>query len=316
MTLTTDSAVRCSTWTREQSVDPVGTAGFYRGYLLIEVPLPWPRDVGQIAEIEAVAALTDVQGYRIQALVPSQGASERRVILHSPPPAPAGSEGWFGGYVRTEAVAGDDLAATVASIVSPTKAGGAVEAGAQPVDPPVDLLVCTHGRRDVCCGSLGTELALDLAGRGWGRGRVELWRTSHTGGHRFAPTFLVLPAGSLWAYADAALVDAVINRTVAFRDVSHHYRGCAGLGPAPVQALEREVMRQVGWELLDRPRRGYETGEASALGGSLYRLETEAGAWEAVVRPGRTVAVPDCMRPLSDARKTETEWVVSDLRPA
>ncbi len=307
MTVTTDSAVRCSTWTREQSVDPVGTAGSYRGYVLIELPLPWPRDIGQVDEVEAAAALTAGLGYRIQALVPRAGSTERRLILHTATPSDEGAG--FDRYTRIEAAAGDDPAATLAAMLQQTAVPVPDGAGGQ----PVDLLVCTHGRRDVCCGSLGTELALEVAERAASRPGVSLWRTSHTGGHRFAPTFLVLPQGSAWAYADHQLIDAVLDRSVPFRDVADRYRGCAGLGPAPVQALEREVLRQVGWELMDQPRRGFATGEAAAHG-ALYRLEARGGAWEAVVGHGRTVAVPDCMRPLSEARKTETEWTVSDLR--
>ena len=309
MTVTTDSAVRCSTWTREQSVDPVGTAGSYRGYVLIELPLPWPRDIGQVADVEAVAAVTAPLGYRIQALVPPPGAISRRVILHAAPSTDG--EGWFAGYVRTEADAGDDPAATVSTMLQSTAVAGAVGTGAG----PADLLVCTHGRRDVCCGSLGTELAMEMAEPGTDRPGVNLWRTSHTGGHRFAPTFLVLPQGSAWAYADRRLVDAVMDRSVPFADLADRYRGCTGLGPAPVQALEREVLRRVGWELMDLPRRGFATGESSS-GRALYRLEAPGGTWEAVVGPGRRIAVPDCMRPLSESRKTETEWTVTDLRQA
>lgn len=311
MTVTTDSAIRCSTWTREQSVDPVGTAGSYRGHLLIELPLPWPRDIGQVAELQPLAALLGERGYRMQALVPPSRGTARRMILHSPAPAPAGGDGdgWFAGYVRVEAPAGDDPAATLAGLLdaapSPASGGG---------DQPVDLLVCTHGRRDVCCGSLGTELALELARPARIPPGVNLWRTSHTGGHRFAPTFVVLPQGTVWAYAGLDLVDAVLERSVPFSEVAGRYRGCAGLGPAPVQALEREVLSRVGWELMDRPRRGFATGEAASQGGSLFRLEADGGAWEAVVRPGRTLPVPDCMRPVAEARKTETEWEVSDLR--
>ena len=46
-----------------------------------------------------------------------------------------------------------------------------------------DVLVCTHGTRDTCCGSLGTRLWRDLDAGG-----ATVRRTSHTGGHRFAPT--------------------------------------------------------------------------------------------------------------------------------
>ena len=51
---------------------------------------------------------------------------------------------------------------------------------------------------DRCCGSLGTALAQELLADPLQLGDdVRVWRTSHTGGHRFAPTALVLPQGTV-----------------------------------------------------------------------------------------------------------------------
>ena len=75
-------------------------------------------------------------------------------------------------------------------------------------DAPPEVLVCGHGRRDPCCGRWGTLLHADLAARGAG---ARLWRCSHTGGHRFAPTAITLPDGRAWAYADADLLDGVLG---------------------------------------------------------------------------------------------------------
>lgn len=61
--------------------------------------------------------------------------------------------------------------------------------GAERVEHPV-LLVCTHGRRDLCCAVWGRPLASDLSEK-WPRDYV--WETSHTKGHRFAPATMLLP---------------------------------------------------------------------------------------------------------------------------
>ena len=55
-------------------------------------------------------------------------------------------------------------------------------------DEPV-FLVCTHGKRNVCCARLGVPLAQALATRHPG----QVWETTHVGGHRFAAN-LVDPA--------------------------------------------------------------------------------------------------------------------------
>lgn len=302
MTVTTAPALRCSAWTRSQSVDPVGSAGHYRGFLLVETPLPWPRDIGEIPALQPVARLAAARGYRLQALVPTDPDRPARVVVHAPA-EPAGEEGWFAGYRRVE-VEGGEVAATAEALIDST-----ADVPAGPTEQ-TDLLVCTHGRRDVCCGSQGTELARDLVGSDLPAAGVNVRRTSHTGGHRFAPTFLLLPQGTMWAYADPEVASQVVHRSLPFADLAGHYRGCAGLGPAPVQALERAVLVEEGWDLLDRRRRGCAVEAASGR----FRLETDGAAWEATVLPGRTLPVPECMKPLTESRKTETEWAVSDLQ--
>jgi hypothetical protein len=106
----------------------------------------------------------------------------------------------------------------------------------------------------------------------------------------------------------------VSSIAVPFSEIASHYRGCAGLPSPQVQALEREVLVSVGWELLDRPRTGFLTGETTADGGCVTRLHAGADRWEGIARPGRTLPVPECGKPLSDSTKTETEWTASDLR--
>lgn len=41
--------LRCSSFIRAHQVEPIGTAGCYEGFLVLEVPLPWPPDVSEIA---------------------------------------------------------------------------------------------------------------------------------------------------------------------------------------------------------------------------------------------------------------------------
>ena len=319
-----DESVRCSAWARSVSLSPVGTAGSYAGYVLVEVPLPWPRDVSEMPFLGPVAAWAASVGYRVQALVPRPERGRRLVVHAAPVDDAASASQWFSGYVRrsvaVDGATAEDLAALAEAL--------AASAASEP-DGHRDVLVCTHGRRDTCCGSAGTALALELTSGGGFDGpdgdaaavsgpaghSIVVHRTSHTGGHRFAPTFLVLPEATAWAFADPDLVRSVVDRTVDFGSVADHYRGCAGLGGPRVQALEREVLRRVGWDLLDRPRRGVAVGADSPV----VRLEVRGrdgpiDTWEADVVPGRTLPVPECMKPLSEARKTETEWVVQGLR--
>jgi hypothetical protein len=308
MTAVTDQeTVRCSEWARAQELDPVGSAGSYSGFLLIETPLPWPRDPGMVEEVKSIAPLIEGCRLRVQLLVPPGEDVDRRAILYRNDGS--AKDVWFSGFRRSETTMADSLAGAVTSLL---------EAGSTGRGPGQEVLVCTHGKRDVCCGSLGTTLFQKVAPL-LSSPDLFIWRTSHTGGHRFAPTFIVLPEGTAWAFADTSLVDAVVHRSAPFADVASRYRGCAGLDGPMVQAVERKVLTTAGWGLLDRARRGYPTGETGADGSVMIRLDARDSrggldSWEALVRPGRTLPVPDCMRPLSEAKKSETEWEVEGLR--
>jgi len=236
------------------------------------------------------------------------GVTDQRLVICYRPPA-AGAEERTGMLVRSERIVPAlSLAETAAELLAGTSEASPAPTASETV---VDLLVCTHGRRDMCCGGRGMDLigALvdDFAIEP--PGLVRLWRTSHTGGHRFAPTCIVLPSATMWAWADPRLVRGVVARDGAVTDVLGRYRGYACLGSPPEQAVERAVLAQVGWSLLERPRR------AHSLGGGRVRLETDgAGTWEATAREGRRVPQPDCRSDPGAASKFGVEWVVEGLR--
>ena len=297
-----EAKLRCSDWSRAASLSPIGTSGSYDGYLLVEIPLPWPRDAGDTAEGAALAPLTGPLRYRLQAIAAAEPAAdprERRVILHARRPGEAG----FSGYRRFSSRAGDSLTDTAAALI----AAAAGDAPSELAAPAVDVLVCTHGTRDSCCGRRGANLAVELAAPGLLPGE-NLWRTSHMGGHRFAPTFMVLPQGTVWGFADADLVTRVIRRDGDFASAADHYRGCPGLDSPQVQALELEVLRRVGWSVLDRQRTGSFEGIDAQL---TWEEGGQTVTWAGQVGPGRTLTSPGCMEPLSSSGKSETEWAVT-----
>lgn len=299
-TTTEDAAVRCSAWIREQGVDPIGTAGCYAGYLLLEWPLPWPRDLSEVPDLAPVHEAMAGTGLRLQGLVPIFGDEEaRRVIRYTPKPGPG-----FSGYERAERLVPVDGVEDAAIDLARGGAGDPDWARAAITD---DVLVCTHGKRDVCCGSQGTALVLELsADPARFGGPIRLWRTSHTGGHRFAPTAIVLPQGTMWAFLDADALSRIVGREGPLDDLLPRYRGCPGLASPAVQALEREAFGEVGWEWLDWSRSG------EPLDGGRVRLDAESPtgerrSWEATVEVARQVPVPECGHPIEDAKKSEPE---------
>lgn len=103
--------------------------------------------------------------------------------------------------------------------------GGLLSAAA-PEPEPV-LLVCTNGKRDRCCALLGRALALDLAElmAAAGTAGLDLWECDHLGGHRFAPTALVLPTGYVYGRLDAASGAAAAEAARTGRMVTRLCRG-------------------------------------------------------------------------------------------
>jgi len=301
--VTTETPVRCAPWTREQGADPVGSVGTYRSFLMVEWPLPWPKDIGEVPALAALRAELAAAGCRLQGLVP-KGDSSTRTLIHYG--AQLDSDGAFSGYRRSSLT------------VEPAEVIGAARhllAATDPAPPTSghEVLVCTHGRRDRCCGSLGTDLALQLLADPDALGAdTATWRTSHTGGHRFAPTALVFPEGTGWAFADIALLARVVAREGPVTDVLDRYRGCAGLASPRVQALERAVLAEVGWGLFDMARWGSDDPD----GATRLHVKRPDGpvTWEATVNAGRVLPVPECGAPVTEARKTSTELVVGALR--
>lgn len=110
------------------------------------------------------------------------------------------------------------------------------------------------------------------------------------------------------------LAGQVLRRSVPFSSVADRYRGCVGLPNPQVQLLEREVLYVEGWDLFDEGRAGYLTGETTAGGGEVVRLETATAAWEGIVQKSRTISIPACRKPPTESPTLTTEWSVSDVR--
>jgi len=109
----------------------------------------------------------------------------------------------------------------------------------EPADPV--LLVCTNGRRDVCCAVRGRPIAAGDHTAYPGR----VWECSHTGGHRYAPTGVLLPWGRALGRLDdpaaRTLLDAADDGRLPPGLLGRrHDRGASALSPGE-QAAESAV---------------------------------------------------------------------------
>ena len=101
-------------------------------------------------------------------------------------------------------------------------------------DPDPLLLVCANGRRDRCCGHSGGRLA-DALWRGPHADRV--LTCTHLGGHRFAPTALLLPVGALHGRLDEQRAGGLLTEASADQMSSDTLRGHSILDQ-PAQVAE------------------------------------------------------------------------------
>ncbi|HEX6344974.1 MAG TPA: sucrase ferredoxin [Umezawaea sp.] len=119
------------------------------------------------------------------------------------------------------------------------------------------LLVCTNGRRDVCCAVTGRPLAAALSALHPGG----VWESSHLGGHRFAPTALVLPTGYSYGRMDVAACAHVLAEARLGRVVTDNCRGRSAW-TKPGQAAELALRDHLGDRaedavaVVDQVRRG------------------------------------------------------------
>jgi hypothetical protein len=116
--------------------------------------------------------------------------------------------------------------------------------GLKPSPGPV-LMICTNSRRDVCCSVRGRPVAIESASQRPG----QVWECSHTGGHRLAPTGVLLPHGQtfgrLSSRSAVAAVDAATRDEVPVELLgATHDRGRSHL-TAPGQAAESVVRQQI-----------------------------------------------------------------------
>lgn len=235
----------CAGISQAMGENPVGTAGVQSHYLLVEVPMPWADKITESGKFPV--GINDVLKKCM-----AQGLQFRFLAIwsefNSPPPGhtrvieyrqPAGEMVPFTKreyLVPTEQVS--DLAETLLTSGNADR----FRSWLQPDEGIRDILVCTHGSHDLCCGKYGYPIYREL-GEVYASSpdtKLRAWRVSHIGGHRFAPTLIDFPEGRFWAHVTSEALDAIVRREGAAADIIRYCRGVSGIGPF-AQAAECEL---------------------------------------------------------------------------
>ncbi|MBW9216178.1 hypothetical protein KV102_15165 [Mumia sp. zg.B53] len=240
---------RCATAARRREDPLAATATPARRWLLVEHPGPWPFNAFASDAIEPhvlaelAAAIRPARSRLLMIRRPGRqvvGAERRWAVLDTEP----GREQVWGTW-RDSADLRD--AAAIVGEPLPEATG----------PTPTTLLVCTHGRHDVCCAVRGRPVAAALAER-WPE---ETWECSHIGGDRFAANVIVLPGGTTYGNLDADNAVDIVSSHLTGAVVPAYLRGVASAppygqaaviaayeryGPLPAEAVRFVDGRQVG----------------------------------------------------------------------
>lgn len=302
--MTTESGERtgrrlCSEVSRAAGDDPGGTGTPFGAYLGIEIPPPWRDDISQspnvpegLAEPVMAAWEGGVIG-KFTALLPDPEYSvegHTRVLLYRRPRGPVAR------FERSEYLLPDGRLVSFAEALS----GGLgkleeFEAYREPDGPESrDLLVCTHGANDVCCGKFGYPVYERLRRHAAeSNGSLRVWRTSHIGGHRFAATMIDFPEGRYWGHLEPGDAERVLLRDGPVSELAEKYRGWAAIANGFEQLAERAAFASEGWAWTGYLKSAEVLEESSE--GARVRLDYSSpdggvcGAYEALVEPDGSI---------------------------
>ncbi|CAK7280389.1 sucrase ferredoxin [Streptomyces misionensis] len=237
---------RCATVSRSLDEPLSATAATATTWLLLEQPGPWGAkaltsshldpEVGRALEAAAEGTGVRVALIRRPGRHADPGTSEiRRVYAAHTVPGRV----WLHGAVTRDPrrLLDLDLPALGAG---DHRSFTAVLGGRPHTGDPL-ALVCTNGKRDRCCALQGRPLAAELAAAG----ENGVWEVTHLGGHRFAPTVLVLPYGYVYGRAGTATVKAALDGVREGRVAVEGCRGCSAF-ERPGQAAELAVRSVAG----------------------------------------------------------------------
>lgn len=222
---------RCAAASLTDREPMAGTAPTDVAWLFVEYAGSWGRRAVAESRLpdEVRVFLDGIDGVRVQLIRRHGGVSGPGVRVFA---------AHLGDRPRIWTTVLDDVTDLLDLDVTALAAGD--DPGLTPHDGPL-WLVCTNGRRDLCCARLGRPIASALAAR-WPEAT---WETTHLGGHRFSGTLLALPAGVALGRLDPETAVAACHQLEGGRLPVADARGGSGLPPR-AQVADLHLRRELG----------------------------------------------------------------------
>ncbi len=220
---------RCSLAALDRGDVPVGTAVRAPYWFLVGHPGPWtPKPINAEPLTEVADELTEALGgvgARLQLIRPHgrveeavrEGRTPLPVFLVDVRRGLIGRSTWHSPQDLVElAHRFDDLP--------------------NPSEEPL-FLVCTHGRKDVCCAMNGRVVAAVLDDVLPGA----VWETTHLGADRFAGNVTLLPEGSMYGRVNGDIAPRIVLDHLDGTVDLEHWRGRSSWHPA-AQVVVHELL--------------------------------------------------------------------------
>lgn len=279
----------CSDFARSLELRPPGSGLFLERAILVTVPAPWPKPALKHPALQAAAERLKSSSVKSRLFAAEPFSDTAQVEVYERHGAAAMRYSWqLGGAVDAEPLI-KAIAHTPVGALDGVSTPQASLAESAPLGPT--FLVCTQGTHDLCCGVSGVALADEIRDQ---RPDYTVRRVSHTGGHRFSPTFLAFPEGRMWAFADLELVDRIAQDRITRDDCLAHGRGWWGAKVGPTQVAESAVRAELATEPFVVP--SIEEIDA-AEGLSRFRISAGTRVFDVDVSVGRTVPSIACQMP-------------------
>ncbi len=238
----------CSDNSRKVGEDIVGTATNNQTYVLVECPPPWNADAFssrwvpdnlQLLVQETKRAKLPIKFQLIANDLSHKVDSTTLLIYHQ---EEGGGKGYSKREFKLENI--EQAATTIKKWLWQKNLKYEIEATSTR-----DVLVCTHGSHDKCCARYGNPFYFHAKNTvlSLGLDNLRIWRSSHFGGHRFAPTMIDLPQGRYYGNLDQESFKSVLTHTGDISCFRQIYRGW-GILPNSIQILERELILRYGWD--------------------------------------------------------------------
>jgi hypothetical protein len=285
-------APRCSEFARSIGVLPPGTGLFLDRVVLVSSPLPWPKPALNHEWLKPSASLLGASSVTSRLFAAEPVGDDVLVEVYE-------RQGPAAVLYRWKLAGAEAIASVVASVANAAVGElGDIEVAdvanrvAGDASAPT-FLVCTQGSHDSCCGTSGVALADEIDKS---RPDYVVRRVSHTGGHRFSPTFLAFPEGRMWAFADLALVDRIASNAATPDDYRHHARGWWGAKVGPAQVAECAVRSELADQPFVEPQVKPVNG-AEGRAATQFAVTVEELSWLVDVRVERNIPTIACESP-------------------